>query len=72
MHLHRAMKDVNNNKPQRCLLSTEPLQSTDFEADDDDDDAAVMLDFPLGMDPECRIDFAGSANGLVCLVIDVY
>ncbi|KAK9287843.1 hypothetical protein L1049_016285 [Liquidambar formosana] len=70
MHLNRAMKDINNR--QKCLISTEPLQSTDLGADDDDDDAAVTLCYPLRMEPERDLQLVGSANGLVCLVFYRY
>ncbi|KAK9287861.1 hypothetical protein L1049_016303 [Liquidambar formosana] len=71
MHLNQATRDVNN-KRQRCLVSIDPPQSVDFEADGDDDDATVMFDNLLGIYPKHERMFVGSANGLVCLVIDVF
>lgn len=75
LHLAQSQKDSNID-PHRTLLSTNPLLSIDLEAyhgTEDGSNAIILeLDYPAAIkkDPEYEIDFAGSCNGLVCLVVD--
>ncbi|XP_021291229.1 F-box protein CPR30-like [Herrania umbratica] len=75
LHLAESQKDSNID-PHRILLSTNPLLSINLEAyhgTEDGSNAIILeLDYPeaITKDVEYEIDFAGSCNGLVCLVVD--
>ncbi|XWS13372.1 hypothetical protein CRYUN_Cryun36dG0032000 [Craigia yunnanensis] len=74
LHLGQSQKD-SNISPHRVLVSTNPIQSIDYEAysgSDDGSKGVLELDYPapIEMDPEKDVELLGSCNGLLCVVVD--
>ncbi|XVE81273.1 hypothetical protein DITRI_Ditri15bG0050500 [Diplodiscus trichospermus] len=74
LHLNQSQKNSNIN-PHRVLVSTNPMQSIDYEAHNGSEHGSkgvLELDYPapIEKDPEYDVELVGSCNGLICLVVD--